>query len=120
MTPLPELCRRTADRTHGSVSGVFLKLSEELERQIAPDAACCMLAALAKTLDVPPKMEAFLTQLGLMLGQFDLQGQLQGIQGLKESCELARKGMDQNRPQRLRSYQTLGLCAGAAIAILFI
>ena len=120
MTPLPELCHRTADRTQGSVSGVFSKLADELERQIAPDAACCMRAALAKCLDVPPKTEPFLAQLGLMLGQFDLQGQLQGLQGLKESCELARKGMELNRPQRLRSYQTLGLCAGAAIAILFI
>lgn len=120
MTPLPDLCRGVAGRSQGSVSRVFLKLSEELERQIAPDAACCMAAALAACYDVPTKTEAFLSQLGMTLGQFDLQGQLQGLQGIKEGCELARKGMEQDRPQRLRGYQTLGLCAGAAIAILFI
>jgi len=120
MTPLPELCRGVAGRSQGSVSKVFSKLARELERQIAPDAACCMSAALAACTDVPAKTEAFLSQLGMTLGCFDLQGQLQGLNGIKESCELARKGMEQDRPQRLRSYQTLGLCAGAAIAILFI
>ena len=120
MTPLPELCHRTADRTQGSVSGVFSKLAEELERQIAPDAACCMRAALAKCLDVPPKTEPFFAQLGLMLGQFDLQGQLRGIGSVICECEKQLQELESNRTQRLRSYQTLGLCVGAALAILFI
>lgn len=119
MTPLPELCRRAADRCRGSVCAVFRKLAEELERQIAPDAASCMRSAIVNCPDIPLKTAELLIQLGQSLGQFDLQGQLMGLQGLKEACELARKGMEQDRPQRLRSYQTLGLCAGAAIAILF-
>lgn len=120
LTPLPDLCRRVADRIRGIVGRLFLKLAEELEQQVSPDAACCMAAALAGCTDIPPKTEECLSQLGRTLGQFDLQGQLLGLQGLRESCELVRKGMEHDRPQRLRSYQTLGLCAGAAIAILFI
>ena len=58
--------------------------------------------------------------LGQTLGRFDLPGQLKGIKAVQESCrrELAR--LERNRDARLRSYQTLGLCAGAALVILLV
>ena len=58
--------------------------------------------------------------LGRWLGRFDLDGQLKGLDAVRQECRRHLEELNNNREVRLRSYQTLGLCAGAAIAILFI
>ncbi len=120
LTPLPELSRKTAVILTGRLQAVFASFAEELESQIAPDAAFCMTAALAKVRDLPKKTTEYLEMLGGLLGQFDLQGQLRGLSSLQECCASCYAQLETSRPQRIRSYQTLGLCAGAALAILFI
>lgn len=119
-TPLPQLCRNTAGLLTGSVKQVFSALSQELEQQVAPDATCCMNAALAANPGLPARVTAPLHELGTTLGLFDLQGQLKGIQAVAVICRESIDELSQNRSSRLRSYQTLGLCAGAALAILFL
>ena len=120
LTPLPELCRRTAEVTSGRIREVFRHLADELEGQIAPDAGSCMKAALGKASDLPETARAALLELGDTLGRFDLPGQLKGLEGTKAVCIQALEGLSRNRDSRLRGYQTLGLCAGAALAILLI
>ena len=58
--------------------------------------------------------------LGRTLGRFDLDGQLIGLENARRDCRRAVDALSENRDNRLRCYQTLGLCAGAALAILFI
>ena len=48
LTSLPELCRNASDVSTGMVRNLFLSLSRELDRQIAPDASCCMQAVLTE------------------------------------------------------------------------
>ena len=120
LTPLPELCRKTAMQLNGSLKAVFLAFIQELESQIAPDASFCMQAALKKVPDLPKAAVEYLGLLGATLGQFDLQGQLRGLEALHTRCASTLSQMEAMRSQRIRSYQTLGLCAGAALAILFI
>ena len=120
LTPLPELCRRTAEVTSGRIREVFRHLADELEGQIAPDAGSCMKAALGKAPDLPEAARSALLELGDTLGRFDLPGQLKGLEGTRAVCTQALEGLSRNRDSRLRGYQTLGLCAGAALAILLI
>ena len=54
------------------------------------------------------------------MGQFDLSGQLKGFEAVNKDCLRELTDLENNRTQRTRSYQTLGLCAGAALAILFL
>jgi hypothetical protein len=61
-----------------------------------------------------------LRELGQSLGRFDLNGQLLGIAAVRNTCRSKLQQFEKNKEVRLRSYQTLGLCAGAALAILFI
>ena len=119
LTPLPELCRYAGKACSGILRDVFLNLSRELNWQTAPDACSCMNAALKRSRDLPPSLRRLLLQLGHTLGRFDLQGQIKGLQSVQASCETELDKLAQNRDIRLRSYQTLGLCAGAALAILF-
>lgn len=118
LTPLPELCRNAAAESGGSISRVLLKLATELENQIAPDATACMNAALSATDKLPQRAKKNLQLLGASLGRFDLQGQLSGLEGARTQCRRELDELSDNRDVRLRSYQTLGLCAGSALAIL--
>ncbi len=120
MTPLPELCRMAAREANGILQVVFLNLYRELTWQKLPDAGSCMYAAIRRSGDISPRARRLLVQLGHTLGRFDLDGQLQGIQAVRKRCEESLQSIRKNRDERLRSYQTLGICAGAALAIILI
>lgn len=120
LTPLPELCRSAAAEAGGSVSQVLLCLASELENQIAPDAASCMNAALAKTPKLTHRVRKSFARLGTSLGRFDLPGQLKGLDSVRQMCRQDLEELSKDRDLRLRNYQTLGLCAGSALAVLFL
>lgn len=120
LTPLPELCRLAAGETKGILRTVFLNLYRELKWQKLPDAGSCMYAAIQRSGEIPPKVRRLLVQLGHTLGRFDLPGQLQGIQSVRKRSEETLDTIRKNRDERLRSYQTLGICAGTALAIILI
>lgn len=120
LTPLPELCRQTGQEVKGSVGQVFVMLAQELEDQISAEVESCMRAALGKCPELPEKTCQSLCLLGQTLGRFDLEGQLKGLETVRTGCREGLQRLLQNKEPRLRSYQTLGLCAGAALAILFI
>ena len=120
LTPLPEALRKATVSRDGCVNRVLISLAEELESQVAPDVISCMRAALAKTPELPKRTRAMLEELGISLGAFDLPGQLKGLEAVRQNCSRVLSELEQNRAQRTRSYQTLGLCAGAALAVLFI
>lgn len=120
LTPLSELCRKTARQSKGGVAALFDSLARELESQISPNVACCMAVALKNQPELPKKAQQVFGHLGSALGSFDLEGQIQELEGAQQLCRQLQEEMAVNRTQRLRSYQTLGLCAGAALAILFL
>jgi hypothetical protein len=61
-----------------------------------------------------------LEELGQSLGRFDLPGQLRGLERAIRETELVLRTVREGAPERRRSWQTLGLCVGAALAILLI
>lgn len=120
LTPLPDLCRMTAAQCSGALRSLFQMLARELEDQISPDVFHCMNTALAKSGSLPEKTSEALRTLGRTLGRFDLEGQLLGLENVRHYCRGVLEKLSANREVRLRSYQTLSLCAGAALAILFL
>lgn len=120
LTPLPELCRQACTVSSGALKRFFSILAQELDNQAAPDVACCVDAALYKVSGIPSATRSAIIKLGASLGAFDLEGQLKGFAAVKEECKQTLELLTQNQDVRLRGYQTLGLCAGAAVVILFI
>lgn len=119
-TPLPQLVRDGAAKCAGSIREVLTQLAQTLEAQVAPDAAACMESVLRKCILYHGSAEEHLRKLGRSLGEFDLQGQISSMQAVLADCRTDIDAFEKDRPQRVRSYQTLGLCAGAALAILFV
>ena len=120
LTPLPELCRMAAGETTGLLQTVLVNLYRELSWQKLPDAGSCMYAAIQRTGEIPVKVRRLLVQLGHTLGRFDLAGQLEGIQLVRQRCRESLENSRKNVDQRLRIYQTLGICAGTALAVILI
>lgn len=119
-TPLPQLLRSAAGTAQGELKKLLLELAGELELQIVPDAACCTAVVLDKFTRLPKSAMAVLTLLGQSLGRFDLEGQLGELASVKAECSRLLEEHCAGRESRIRNYQTLGLCAGAALAILFV
>lgn len=121
LSPLPELCGLAARECNpGSLREIFRQLQSALQCQNQPDAASCMDVILAVHDHLPARLRKRLRQLGRSLGRFDLPGQLQGLQALRASCEGDLAALRSNQDVRIRSYQTLSLCAGTALVILFL
>lgn len=118
--PLSELCRIVAKNNCGIIKSVLLSLSSELEKQISPSVESCMLAVLQNKYDLPIILNDPLIQLGQSLGKFDLDGQLKGIRITREECQRKLDQYTKDQDNRIRCYKTLSICAGAALAILFI
>ena len=120
LTPLPDICRKISESDSSSVGGVFSTLEKELGSQIFSDVINCMEVALGAVPDISTKCCALLRQLGMTLGQYDTEGQLSEIAAVKVECVRELESICVQRDVRIRNYQTLGLCAGAALAILLI
>ena len=118
ISSLPALCRGVGQESGSEISGIFLRLAEELERQIAPDAALCMQVVLEREGALPKSVHKHLLRLGECLGRFDLQGQIDSLEHVCRQCREDLDKLNVDRDTRLRGYQTLGLCAGFALAIL--
>lgn len=117
MTPLNALCRSAAEE--GMVGRFFTELAAELEQGTAPDVQVCVYTVLNR-LELPRVLRRQLWELGETLGRFDLSGQLRGLEGAIRSAGEALRTIREGAEGRRRCWQTLGLCAGAALAILFI
>lgn len=120
MTPLPQLCRQASLECSGTLRAIFTSYADELDMQLRADAELCMKAVLSKVSDVPQTTADFLLLLGHSLGRFDLEGQLNELEHLQQECRERLSQMTEGKKARLRIYQTLGLCAGAALAILLL
>ena len=120
LTALPELCRLAANSTKGDLRRVFLNLHDELNSRKLPDAGSCMYAAIHKTGEIPAGVRRLLIRLGNGLGQFDLPGQLRELHAVRDRCQESLARIRNNREEQLRCCQTLGVCAGAALAVILI
>ena len=118
-TPLPQLCANAAKLYNKAEALVFSRLGEALEARESADAPSCMEEVL-KEIQLPSQTRDTLRQVGQTLGCFDLEGQLKGLEEGRQLCSRHLKALGENRDTRLRNYQTLSLCTGAALAILLI
>lgn len=120
LTPLPELCRKVSSASEGYIREVFRNLAVELEDQITPDVEQCVYHTLASVPRLPALTTQMVKRMAVGLGRFDVDGQVRGLEAMRTTCRSSLEQLTKDKSVRLRSYKTLALCAGAALAILFI
>lgn len=119
-TPLSELFRKASDICNGTLKKLFAEVAAYMELQQYPDATECMKVTISHYTGLPKRMRCELEHLSQSLGIFDLQGQIDSLEAVKGESLWLLKQYSQNLDVRLRSYRALGICLGAAIAILLI
>lgn len=119
-TPLPELMRVLAVSARGGLADFFGCLSDDLHLRQEGSVYAIVRKNLAATPAgvFSPQVRHILLNLGSGLGKYDLPGQLRAVdlamdrlRSLLEQCQAEQRS-------RIRSYCTLGVCAGLAIAII--
>ncbi len=120
LTPLPELCTQAASCCHkGVIQSYFQELGRLLQTPTESDPNACVQMILGRMPRMPQLCRESLAQLGNTLGQFDLEGQLKALDSIREH---SRDKLTQHcigKDEQRRSFQTLGICAGSALVILF-
>lgn len=119
-TPLPELMRVLSVSTRGQVSSLFCRVADDMFlRQEASVYAIIKKALLAAPPSAfSPSVRHVLLNLGSGLGKYDVEGQLRAIDlALSRLRDILEQSTAEQKT-RVRSYCTLGICAGLAIAIM--
>ena len=118
--PLPQLIEMVSLQIQGPIAQFFGALAHRLQTHIDADASDCTGEVLKDFTALPLRTRLVLQQLGIGLGRFSLSGQVSCLQGVAQLCARDLRSLAQDRDVKLRSYRTLGLCAGTALIILFI
>ena len=119
MPDLAELCSIAASVAGGRCAEIFQELSEKLSKNEVTDISGSMNSMISQT-ELPRSIKRNMRRLASSLGRYDLEGQLEGLSLTRRQCKHDLNKMEDNSTQRMRNYQTLALCAGAALVILFI
>lgn len=120
LTPVPEVCRILTRACTGPVGAFFEELGRELALPDAGELYVCAGAAASRVGDLPPSCRQVLLDLCSMLGRYDVEGQLVAIVAAKEACTRNLEEITAGQADRMKSYKALGLCGGAALAILLL
>ena len=119
-TPLPELMRQLQAAVRGPASEFFGRLAGDLERRQVGTVAASVRRQVAATPAFPSPVRQVLLQLGAGLGQYDAEGQLRSVELAEARLRSQLEQLRAQQQARVRSYCTLGVCAGLALAILAI
>ena len=70
--------------------------------------------------ELPCRVKRLLRQLGDCLGRFDLEGQLQGLEEVRQQCVCELRELEGKSQDRLKNYRTVAVSAGVVLAILLL
>jgi len=120
LSPLSELCRTASQEMSGISGRVMNAFVFQLESRTMPDACSCMRYVLSQVYIPEHRTRELFVLLGQTLGRYDLDGQLSGLSELKIACADSLEGLRSRRKEYLRCHQTLFVCAGVSMIILFL
>jgi len=120
MSPLPLILKKAAENTNGTAAQFFAQLSDEIDKQVQPNISHCVEEIIASLQDTSDLVKDGMTLLGKSLGAFDIEGQVRALDSVHNECSAMLSSITNNQDVRLRNYQTIALCAGIAVAIIFI
>lgn len=116
-TPLPQAVALMAVACQGRLADVLTRTAQDMDRcpwKLPVEALRCC--------DVPRDLEEDLSleELFCGLGKYDLEAQLGVIERVSTRVGKNLEELDQDRKNKGRTYETLGICAGLSVAILLL
>lgn len=117
-TALPQVFALMAVGCDGSLERIFSETAKRMDKQRWMTPLQAMEQALAdeKTCFLFPMLK----DLARQLGKYDLEAQISAVDGTKARAETMLQQLEQEQSRKSGTYETLGICAGIAVAILLI
>lgn len=122
-TPLPQALGMLAERSSdAAIGGLFAIAAEKLEESCTLSVHAAFRTALgaADRLALSTQVQQTLLSLSLSLGQLDMDGQERALELASERLSAQLRLLEQGRSARCRSYTTIGICAGMALAVILL
>lgn len=119
LSALSVCCQAAAGCGKGQMGTLFRQLALRLEQGSGADPGNCM-EELVMAQNLPAQLRQRLFQLADTLGRYDLSGQIAGIQAVQALCRRDLQTLESERTKTVKSCRVLGLCTGAAVAILLL
>ena len=120
LTPLEQ----AFDQVSGLIADPLSSLFAALAQKIRDDPGCSTVGLAARYFasrpEMPPELLDVVYDLLRMLGRQDTAAQVNALELALSRTELLRKRLEQDKTERCRSYRTLGICAGLALAVILI
>lgn len=122
LTPLPELFRLLGSAQDEPVGSFFARCASELLHEPGAGIQTVFHHALRQTqkLALPQSARRTLLELSVSLGKFDAQGQINALSLASERLRQQLATLEAGRKERCRSYETIGICAGLALAVILL
>lgn len=120
LSPLPALCRRTAQRTKSACSSFFLNFAQKLEREGSREKAAAEAMEDTKGLMLPSDAKLAVMELLSALGRYDVDGENRILKLTGQRLRAALERLENEKKPLARSYAVLGFVTGIALVILLI
>jgi stage III sporulation protein AB len=117
---IANVCRKIATDKSNQVHELFLELANVLDRHVSPNVSGCMDKIVDKFPELTESIRTALHLIGDSLGAYGLELQLSGLASVRATLSQTLKNLREGQRERHRCMQTLWLCAGAGLAILFV
>ena len=122
LTPLAQLFSGLSACRQKDVAAFFAEAGRALSAQPYCTVPDCFKRGFQQAKGFRPGDESVqaLYGLSLNLGRFDLESQLAAIERTKASVTAALLALQGQKRARCRSYETIGICAGLALAVMLL
>ena len=112
-------CQAASQCGKGQIGKLFSSLAQYLAQGGEASPSICM-ERVFHAHPIPTSVRERLSQLADTLGRYDLCAQISGIQAVQELCRRDLQALALERSKTVKSCQALGICTGAALAILLL
>lgn len=121
-TPLAEALLMLSDGENREVGQFFHLCADHLADSCRTSPYLAIRSALdgAKGLMFSQQTRLTLLSFGMSLGKFDAQAQLAAVSHAASRLERELTELQRLAPARSKSYRTIGLCTGLALAVIFL
>lgn len=116
--PIPNLFLEISNKIGGNIGQIFARASSRMKDESASDAWTNALSEVKSNLleeDI-----VILKNLGRLLGQTDVEGQLSEIEVVMQFLDTQLENARQEKIKNEKMYRTLGIVTGLTIAIILI
>lgn len=121
LTPMPELLSRLSNELEGPVGAFFSTCEKGLSTLgDVPFSKVWNQALQEEQLALLPEDRVSLEQLGAVLGQYDVEGQRNAMEGVRHQLALCLEAARGRQRKIGRVYRALGVSAGVLCILLFL